>query len=98
MTSIDPSVAARDHDDGRGARRRRRALGVDGCGAPAHVLARGLASAFATVAVAGRRVASDDGPSRDGRRRRRDVTTLMEHVPGLMAKDGAEGVFAAALP
>ena len=29
---------------------------------------------------------------------RRDVTELMVHVPGLMAKDGAEGVFAAALP
>jgi L-asparaginase II len=28
----------------------------------------------------------------------RDVTKLMVHVPGLMAKDGAEGVFAAALP
>ena len=29
---------------------------------------------------------------------RRDVTALMRHVPGLMAKDGADGVFAAALP
>jgi L-asparaginase II len=29
---------------------------------------------------------------------RRDVTHLMRHVPGLVAKDGAEGVFAAALP
>ena len=28
----------------------------------------------------------------------RDVTHLMRGVPGLMAKDGAEGVFAAALP
>ena len=28
----------------------------------------------------------------------RDVTKFMRHVPGLMAKDGAEGVFAAALP
>ena len=28
----------------------------------------------------------------------RPVTTLMERIPGLMAKDGAEGVFAAALP
>jgi L-asparaginase II len=28
---------------------------------------------------------------------RRDVTALMRAVPGLMAKDGAEGVFAAAL-
>jgi L-asparaginase II len=29
---------------------------------------------------------------------RRDVTELMRSVPGLLAKDGAEGVFAAALP
>jgi L-asparaginase II len=29
---------------------------------------------------------------------RRDVTKLMRHVPWLVAKDGAEGVFAAALP
>ena len=29
---------------------------------------------------------------------RRDVTAFMRHVPGLMAKDGADGVFAAALP
>ena len=29
---------------------------------------------------------------------RRDVTTFMREVPGLMAKDGADGVFAAALP
>jgi L-asparaginase II len=28
----------------------------------------------------------------------RDVTRLMESIPGLIAKDGAEGVFAAALP
>ena len=28
----------------------------------------------------------------------RDVTALMATVPGLMAKDGAEGVLAAALP
>jgi len=28
----------------------------------------------------------------------RDVTQLMRQVPGLMAKDGADGVFAAALP
>ena len=28
----------------------------------------------------------------------RDVTQFMRHVPGLMAKDGADGVFAAAMP
>jgi L-asparaginase II len=30
--------------------------------------------------------------------RGRDVTVLMQHVPGMMAKDGADGVFAAAFP
>ena len=29
---------------------------------------------------------------------RRDVTALMAGVPGLLAKDGAEGVYAVALP
>ena len=29
---------------------------------------------------------------------RRDVTQLMRTIPGLMAKDGADGVFAGALP
>lgn len=30
--------------------------------------------------------------------RTRDVTLFMQHVPKLMAKDGADGVFAAAFP
>ena len=29
---------------------------------------------------------------------RRDVTRVMQSVPGLLAKDGAEGVYVAALP
>ena len=75
-------------------------VGVDGCGAPAHVLPlRGLASAFATIA--GRRdavwQAMTAHPEMVGGTNR-DVTKLMVHIPGLMAKDGAEGVFAAALP
>jgi L-asparaginase II len=75
-------------------------VGVDGCGAPAHVLSlRGLASAFASIA--GRRQsvwqAMTGHPEMVGGADR-DVTKLMVHVPGLMAKDGAEGVFAAALP
>jgi L-asparaginase II len=75
-------------------------IGVDGCGAPAHVISlRGLASAFATIA--GRREsvwqAMTTHPGMVGGADR-DVTKLMMHVPGLMAKDGAEGVFAAALP
>ena len=75
-------------------------VGVDGCGAPAHVLSlRGLASAFATIARRQQSVwrAMTTHPYMVGGTDR-DVTKLMLHVPGLMAKDGAEGVFAAALP
>ena len=73
-------------------------VAVDGCGAPQHALTlRGLARAFA-------RIAGD--PVADAMRAHpflvggtgRDVTALMERVPGLVAKDGAEGVYAAALP
>ena len=80
-------------------------MGVDGCGSPAHVISLlGLARAFRATATgaAGREgdtvfeamtshpemVGGDD----------RDVTHFMRNVPGLMAKDGADGVFAAALP
>ena len=80
-------------------------VGVDGCGAPAHVTTLlGLARAFRAIALApdgtaGHRVRTAmashpfevGGPARS-------VTALMEVIPGLMAKDGAEGVFAAALP
>ena len=60
---------------------------------------RGLASAFATIATSGDSVwqAMTTHPAMVGGANR-DVTKLMTHVPGLMAKDGAEGVFAAALP
>ncbi len=79
-------------------------IGVDGCGAPAHVLElAGLARAFRMIAagVANAELAVYEamtnhpfnvgGPGRD-------VTIFMEQIPRLMAKDGAEGVFAAALP
>jgi L-asparaginase II len=80
-------------------------VGVDGCGAPAHVTTlRGLTRAFRAIALAPGGSAEHrvfgamsshpfevGGPSRS-------VTALMERIPGLMAKDGAEGVFAAALP
>jgi L-asparaginase II len=75
-------------------------LGVDGCGAPAHMMTlAGLAAAFGALGSSDSRVASAmtsypdlvGGPGRD-------VTRLMKSVPGLMAKDGAEGVFAAAMP
>ncbi len=75
-------------------------IGVDGCGAPAHVVSlHGLARAFGTIARARGPVwsAMTVHPDLVGGDRR-DVTRLMRAVPGLMAKDGAEGVFAAALP
>jgi L-asparaginase II len=81
------------------------ALGVDGCGAPVAALSlMGLARSF------GRCVRAEPGePERlvaDAMRAfpeyvagtGRDVTDLMSGVAGLLAKDGAEGVYAAALP
>ena len=80
-------------------------IGIDGCGAPAHVLPLvGMAQAFRNIAIAP--APSDEhrvyeamttfpfnvgGPGRD-------VTTFMQTIPGLMAKDGADGMFVAALP
>ncbi|WP_372593817.1 asparaginase [Actinotalea sp.] len=80
-------------------------VGVDGCGAPLFsTTLRGLARAFSRIATAGpgthehtvaRAVATHPhlvgGPHRD-------VSAILAAVPGLVAKDGAEGVFAAALP
>ncbi len=79
-------------------------IGVDGCGAPAHALSLlGLARAFRTIATAAAGTAAHQvahamashplmvgGPTRD-------VTLLMQGVPGLVAKDGAEAVFAVGL-
>jgi L-asparaginase II len=78
---------------------------VDGCGAPLFsTTVGGLARAFAAIATAapgtpeGRVAAAVrahpewlGGPERP-------VTRFLQAVPGLVAKDGAEGVFAAALP
>ena len=80
-------------------------IGVDGCGAPAHVLSLlGLARGFRNIATGAAGAAGTDvyeamtaNPTMVGGSRR-DVTRLMQHVPGLVAKDGADGVFAAALP
>jgi L-asparaginase II len=80
-------------------------IGIDGCGAPAHALSLvGLARAFRAVAIApegvpAARVAHAmrthpemvGGPTRD-------ITLLIQGVPGLFGKDGAEGVFAIAMP
>jgi L-asparaginase II len=78
---------------------------VDGCGAALFaVTLSGLARAFGVVATAS--PSSPEGrcyaamrayPSLVGGRGR-DVTRLIDEVPGLIAKDGAEGVYAAAMP
>lgn len=81
------------------------AIGVDGCGAPAHVLTLiGLARAFRAIATGAagpdaERIsrAMSEHPEMVGGPRR-DVSLLMRGVRGLVAKDGAEGVFAVALP
>ena len=80
-------------------------IGVDGCGAPAHAMTLvGLARGFRAIATGDAGVAGLDvhramtgHPVMVGGERR-DVTEFIRHVPGLMAKDGADGVFAAALP
>ncbi len=80
-------------------------IGVDGCGAPAHATSLiGLARAFRSIARGAAGPAGDDvyaamtaHPEMVGGAQR-DVTMFMRHIPGLMAKDGADGVFAAALP
>jgi L-asparaginase II len=80
-------------------------VGVDGCGAPIFGLPlTGLARAFARIAVAapgtaeGRvATAMRDHPVLVAGTDRTD-RRLAESVPGLVAKAGAEGVYAAALP
>lgn len=80
-------------------------IGIDGCGSPAHVISLvGLARCFRTIATGGAGSGGDavyecmtSHPEMVGGDDR-DVTHFMRHVPGLMAKDGADGVFAAALP
>jgi L-asparaginase II len=75
-------------------------VGVDGCGAPTHATTLvGLTRAFAAIAAergAIWQAMTDhpvlvDGIGRHG-------TRLSQAVPDLMAKGGAEGIFAAALP
>ena len=99
------SAAAGDPAHGRGTGRSAvTATGVDGCGAPLFALTlTGLARAFRALVLAvpgtpERRVADamrahpewTSGTSRDERR-------LMDAVPGLLVKGGAEGVDAFAL-
>ncbi|WP_232668664.1 asparaginase [Pseudonocardia sp. TRM90224] len=80
-------------------------VSVDGCGAPLFsCTVTGLARAYGRIAAAEpgapeHRVATAfrNHPWFVGGTGR-DATRFMELVPGLIAKDGAEGVFAAALP
>lgn len=75
-------------------------IGVDGCGAPAHVVPlRGLAAAFGRLAAA-------QGPVWAAMNRHPELVgghgyesdRLVRQVTDAMAKEGAEGVFAAARP
>jgi L-asparaginase II len=80
------------------------ATGVDGCGAPVMAVSlTGLARAFSCFATAGG--GSDEARVAAAIRTypqwlggtRRDVTALIRGVPGLIAKDGAESVYAVGL-
>jgi L-asparaginase II len=80
-------------------------IGIDGCGSPAHVISLlGLARGFRAIATGAAGDAGDavhramTGHPEVVGGDDRDVTLLMRNVAGLMAKDGADGVFAAALP
>lgn len=77
---------------------------VDGCGAPLFAVPLvGLASSFGALAAA--EPTTDEGRIADAMRTApqmvggtgRDVTQFMQAVPGLIAKDGAESVYAAGL-
>jgi L-asparaginase II len=75
-------------------------VGVDGCGAPTHALRLSdLAVAVANVARERRpaAVAMSAHPELVGGPER-DVTLAMQVVPGLLVKDGAQGVTVAAMP
>jgi L-asparaginase II len=81
------------------------ATAVDGCGAPALAISLvGLARAFGRLAVAAPN--TPEGRIAEAIRvypqwlggTDREVTQLIRGVPGLIAKDGAEAVYAAALP
>jgi L-asparaginase II len=80
------------------------AVGVDGCGAPVMAVSlTGLARAFSRFATAPD--GSDEARVAEAIRAypqwlggtRRDVTALIRGVPGLIAKDGAESVYAVGL-
>jgi L-asparaginase II len=79
--------------------------GVDGCGAPVFALTlTALARAFSRLVDAepgtAERAVADAMRAYPGLvgGTNRDVTRLMAGAPGVLAKDGAEGVYAAAVP
>ena len=81
------------------------ATGVDGCGAPAMAISlAGLARAFGKIASAPAHTPAGLVASAISAHPRmlggtgRDVSALVETVPGLIAKDGAESVYAVGLP
>lgn len=86
------------------------AVAVDGCGAPLlGISLTGLARGFRAIADTTASAASDNPPERRVAQvmsaypqwvggTDRDVTTLMLALPGAVAKDGAEGVYAIGLP
>ncbi len=75
-------------------------VGIDGCGAPTHAIGLAdLARSFASIA----RSQSDVARTMSARPdlvggRARDVTRWMTALPGLVMKDGADGVMAGAFP
>lgn len=79
---------------------------TDGCGTPLFALTlRGMARAFGRLAASGSGGGAEAAVARAMRRRPemvagedRDVTELMRLVPGLLAKDGFEGVQLVGLP
>ncbi len=74
-------------------------IGVDGCGAPTHAIGLAdLARSFAEIAATGTSIADamSGHPGLVGGAAR-DVTLWMQAVPGLVMKDGADGVMAGAL-
>ena len=81
------------------------AVGVDGCGPPIFAVTLiGVARAYARLVTA--EPGTPERSVADAMRAYpelvggtgRDVTRLMAGVPGLLAKDGAEGVYAGAMP
>lgn len=87
-TSIEQHGAPVDH------------VGIDGCGAPTHAISLAdLARSFAAIARSQSAVARSmtARPDLVGGQER-DVTRWMRALPGLVLKDGADGVMAGAFP